>query len=755
MSQRPNNPPPALPRIGESDDWDAPQSERTLYGPPPTSLWEEGKEPEAAAPAPQPSGPRKLGPPKGREASPGELGAPAPASFRGSAPPSHPRPLGAPMKPPFPSAPPPHPAHSPNSSRGPLPPVPPPPRREHTSPVGAPFVPPTGPFNSPTGPFGAAGAYAPPPPAGGGYGPPPAGGAYNPGSAPSGAYGPGPAPGGAFAPPAAPLQPPPPLNSPTRPAATTAGGQPAPAYPEPAPFPPHEPYPAPDASLGGAPREGGARDPRSGPGAHVVRSHSYSFVLDARGQPVEIGSGRFAKAFLGEERWLESKTDYRRPIVIKALQKGVSDEDRLRFQIEKELLERVQGHPNIVALFASGEADDPSFIPPAARDKVDNDFLILERLDMSLEERLKGSRAKGKRDDLLACGPKERLFRVLDYMIPISSAIEYAHLRRNICHRDIKPANILVKLPDEELRGSTLEVRLADFNVAKIKDEEISFGMTRMHGVPGTLFFQSPEQETNIIELLVNVQQGVPEVEYFEDFYVHLAQNDTFSLFNHNEQYTVQYADRARKRIVLDRPYRGTSEVNVRARIQKSVGRPADIYSLGALFYYLISGAYANPKNLYDAFHKFIEYEKNDQNNTIESYLKHEYSIIESLRAPKTDGADVAPADRFFSYKHYLDGNGELIDRNVMYVVARCMIRNKPDSYCVAHDVEPRGVCDVVRDLIDLYALAGVDPAARPAHMTRRGPEGVRGGAFGRWLNRSGNRVRWFWLAFKRTILRR
>ncbi|HEU4539165.1 MAG TPA: protein kinase, partial [Polyangiaceae bacterium] len=675
-----------------------------------------------------------------------------------------PRPAGPMAKPPFPSAPPSNAPLSPPSGRGPLPP---PPRREpHTSPVAAPFVPPTGSYGpppAPAHPYGGGGGgggnppFTPPAPSPGSFA------AHPPYNAPA---------ANPFAPAASPGLQPPPLNSPTRPAASVQQPQtfgyadPSAAFPAQPPAPgqpppygqPEPPPPAP--GFAESPSESGAgphagRDPRSGAGAHVVRSHSYSFVLDARGLPVEIGSGRFAKAFLGEERWLESKTDYRRPIVIKALQKGVSEDDRMRFQIEKELLERVQGHPNIVALFASGESDDPSFVPHAVRDKVDNDFLILERLDMSLEERLKGSRAKGKRDDLLAGGPKERLFRVLDYMIPVASAVEYAHLRRNICHRDIKPANILVRLPDEELRGSTLEVRLADFNVAKIKDEEVSFGMTRMHGVPGTLFFQSPEQETNIIELLVNVHQGVPEVEYFEDFYVHLAQNDTFSLFNHNEQYTIQYADRARKRIVLDRPYRGTSEVNVRARIQKSVGRPADIYSLGALFYYLISGAYANPKNLYDAFHKFIEYEKNDENNTIESYLKHEYSVIESLRAPKTDGAEVAPADRFFSYKHYLDGNGELIDRNVMYVIARCMIRNKPDSYCVAHDVETRGVSDVVRDLIELYALAGVDPAARPAQLSRRGPDGVQGGAFGRWVNRSGNRVRWFWLAMKRLILRR
>jgi serine/threonine protein kinase len=368
--------------------------------------------------------------------------------------------------------------------------------------------------------------------------------------------------------------------------------------------------------------------------------------------------------------------------------------------------------------------------------------MVLERLDMSLEERLKGSRNRVSKEDLLACDLRERLFRVLDYMIPVASAVEYAHLVRNICHRDIKPANVLVGLPDPNMRGSTLQVRLADFNVAKLSDEDVQFGMTQMKAsVPGTLFFQSPEQETNVLELLVNVQQGLPEVEYFEDFYIQIAKNDSFSLFNRNEQYPILYADRARKRLVLARPYRETTETNVRARIQKSVGRPADIYSLGATFYYLISGAYANPKTLYDAFHKFIEYERSDENNTIEAYLRHEYSVINSLRAPKTqDGSpEVAPADRFFSYKHYLDGNGELIDPNVMLIIGKCMIRNKPDSYCQAHDLETKGVSELVADLISLYSLYGFSPGVRPTHLvqrttTKRGPLKMGGSLKRLWL---------------------
>jgi serine/threonine protein kinase len=485
--------------------------------------------------------------------------------------------------------------------------------------------------------------------------------------------------------------------------------------------------------------------------AHVLRTRAYAFVVDARGIPVEIGSGRFGKAYLGEERWLESKTDFRRHVVIKVLQKGVDAEELMRFQMEKELLERVQGHPNIVKLFASGEGDDAAeFLPPSIRDKVESEFVVLEKLEMSLEERLKGSRASGEKEDLLLLSMQERIFRVLDYCIPIASAVEYSHLVRNISHRDIKPANILIGLPDPNLRGSALEVRLADFNVAKVQDSDVSMGMTRLKSVPGTLFFQSPEQETNTLELLVNMQQGSPEVEYFEDFYIQIAKNDTFSLFNRNEQYPILYADRVKKRLVLGRPYRETSEHNVRAKLQKSVGRPADIYSLGALLYYLISGAYANPKTLYDHFHKFIEYERAEESNTIESYLEHEYSVINSIRAPKlADGAstDVAPADRFFTYKHFLDGNGELIDPNVMRIIAKCMIRNKPDSYCQAHDVDTRGVSDLVGDLIGLYTLFGVHPSARPPQLSRMGGSHAAAGV---GMTRFRNRLRWFFASMFR-----
>ncbi|HWB75721.1 MAG TPA: protein kinase [Nannocystaceae bacterium] len=485
---------------------------------------------------------------------------------------------------------------------------------------------------------------------------------------------------------------------------------------------------------------------------HITRSRAYSFVRDEMGRPLELGSGRSGKAFLGDEVWLESKTAFRRRVAIKILQKGVTPEDALRFQMEKEVLERVQGHPNIITLYASGESDNPDFIPAIVRDKVENDFMVLELCDMSLEERLKGSRG-GEREDLLGYTPRDRLFRVLEYLMPIASAVEYAHLECNVCHRDIKPGNILLRLPNAKLVGSSLDVRLADFNVGKIRDDAQDLSVTRLHGVPGTLFFQAPEQETNAFEILVNVQSGQKEVSYFEDFYISIAEHDTFELFNRGRRYPVAGADLSKRKLYLARPYEEPTENNVRAKIIKSVDRPADIYSLGALFYYLITGTHGNPKTLYDAFYKFIEYDGPTDGdaanqNTVEAYIEHEYSVIQSLRAPKVDEHNqpvLAPADRFFSYKHYLDGNGELIDKEILKVIAKAMIRNKVDSFCQSSDVMTTGISAFVDDLRRLYGGFGTYMPTRPGTLVlssrtpaKRGEGSLSRwlGAFRTWLNR-------------------
>lgn len=178
----------------------------------------------------------------------------------------------------------------------------------------------------------------------------------------------------------------------------------------------------------------------------------------------------------------------------------------------------------------------------------------------------------------------------------------------------------------------------------------------------------------------------------------------------------------ARKVLVLERPFAEADEVHVRGRIVKAVGRPADVYSIGALFYYLITGATGNPKALFDSFKRFAEYDKDDDTNTVTAYIEHEYRRIHAIGAPKPGTHDVAFADRFFSCKQYLDGNAELIDPQIMLVIVKAMIRNKADSYCLSYDLESTGISAMVHDLLALYVAVGVDPSARFAHAAKFRP---------------------------------
>ena len=77
------------------------------------------------------------------------------------------------------------------------------------------------------------------------------------------------------------------------------------------------------------------------------------------------------------------------------------------------------------------------------------------------------------------------------------------------------------------------------------------------------------------------------------------------------------------------------------------------------------------------------------------------------------------------------------------------MMRNKPDSYCQAHEIETRGISDLVQDLIDLYSLHGFQPSAGSTQLARRGHVAVRRSAFRAQLQRFGLSLRRMWLGMK------
>lgn len=80
--------------------------------------------------------------------------------------------------------------------------------------------------------------------------------------------------------------------------------------------------------------------------------------------------------------------------------------------------------------------------------------------------------------------------RIAEVFLPVSAAIAYAH-QNGVIHRDLKPENIMLgKNPDS---GESF-VKILDFGIAKIIDEESQASSRLTVGVAGTPHYMSPEQ---------------------------------------------------------------------------------------------------------------------------------------------------------------------------------------------------------------------------------------------------------------------
>jgi serine/threonine protein kinase len=150
-----------------------------------------------------------------------------------------------------------------------------------------------------------------------------------------------------------------------------------------------------------------------------------------------------------------------RIVALKVISAEIADDPRFRqrFQREAAIASRIE-HPNVIPVYAVGEAEGTLFIAMRLIDGVDLRRLLVEQTRLA----------------------PRRAAAIIDQ---VARALDAAHAR-GLVHRDVKPANILIS------SGARDHVYLCDFGVSR--HTAGTTNLTRTRGLIGTIDYVAPEQ---------------------------------------------------------------------------------------------------------------------------------------------------------------------------------------------------------------------------------------------------------------------
>lgn len=176
----------------------------------------------------------------------------------------------------------------------------------------------------------------------------------------------------------------------------------------------------------------------------------------------EIAKGGMGVVYLVRRLQLSDR------VIIKFLDDRYVASDRalLRFRREAEAAARIK-HPNVVMVHDYCEAQNDGT----------SAFIVMEHVPgLTLKV-------------LLANEGRLELSRTISIMHEICRGVGAGH-HSKVIHRDIKPSNIMVFLNDE----GTESVKVLDFGLAKLRDENADPSITHVGVIVGTPSYMSPEQ---------------------------------------------------------------------------------------------------------------------------------------------------------------------------------------------------------------------------------------------------------------------
>ncbi|RMB61718.1 Stk1 family PASTA domain-containing Ser/Thr kinase [Tessaracoccus antarcticus] len=173
-----------------------------------------------------------------------------------------------------------------------------------------------------------------------------------------------------------------------------------------------------------------------------------------------IGRGGMA------EVWRARDTRLERDVAVKRLRIDLASDPTFQARFRREAQSAAGlNHPNIVAVYDTGEELDPS-------SQVSVPYIVMELVEgVTLR-------------DVLRDGRKILPERALEFTAAVLDGLDYSH-RAGIIHRDIKPANVMLT--------PTGSVKVMDFGIARAV-ADTSATMTQTAAVIGTAQYLSPEQ---------------------------------------------------------------------------------------------------------------------------------------------------------------------------------------------------------------------------------------------------------------------
>jgi eukaryotic-like serine/threonine-protein kinase len=177
-----------------------------------------------------------------------------------------------------------------------------------------------------------------------------------------------------------------------------------------------------------------------------------------------IGEGGWSAVYLAFDRVLH------RDVALKLLHRPLAaNPDNLqRFKREAMAASKLN-HANIAAIYDYG-------VLPSGQPYIVMEHLVGESLSERIEKRTATSETEA-----------------IEIVFQVASALSHAH-KNGILHRDIKPSNIFVLSDTDNGAATGTNVKLLDFGLAKLLDDDRFSTMTDSGVALGTPSYMSPEQ---------------------------------------------------------------------------------------------------------------------------------------------------------------------------------------------------------------------------------------------------------------------